>query len=92
MDVVELESDQKLTDSFCYRFNSRVAVLLEKNHKWKDAMALWVYAMYQAKIHENRVWAYRRALYCRKQCIKSDRDIDLPELDIPHVPVSVRKK
>ncbi|MGU3416471.1 ANR family transcriptional regulator [Enterobacter bugandensis] len=80
--VDDFESSMKFTDSFSYSFSSRIAVLLEKNHKWKDAMMQWTYAMHQAKIHENKVWAYQRALFCRKQYININKEIDLPDLDV----------
>jgi hypothetical protein len=65
MDAIDLENSINYTDNSCYRFNSRIAALLEKNHKWKDAMLQWIFVVQLAKHLENKVWAYQRALYCR---------------------------
>ena len=77
MDVIESEPDLKFTNAYCYRFNSKIAVFMERNHKWKDAMVQWIYAMHKARTYENREWAHQRALYCRKQCLKNDGEVDL---------------
>ncbi|MGX5056644.1 ANR family transcriptional regulator [Enterobacter asburiae] len=82
MDVIDLENSTNYTDNSCYRFNSRIAVLLEKNHKWKDAMLQWIFVVQLAKHLENKVWAYQRALYCRKQYINHGGQPELSESDI----------
>lgn len=48
-------------------------------------MEQWVYAMYLAESNENRGWAYQRALYCRKQCIKCDQETGLLANEMPEI-------
>lgn len=85
VDFIDSELVLKLADSYNYSFNSKIAAMLEKKHKWKEAMEQWACAMHQAKMHENQVWAYQRALYCRKQFLKTNMEINMSVVDLPDI-------
>ncbi|ATF94526.1 ANR family transcriptional regulator [Cedecea neteri] len=90
MDVINVKNTANhavlsFSEGYCYRFNSKIAVVLEKKQKWREAMEQWVYAMCLAESNENRRWAYQRALYCRKQCIKCDQEAGLLANEMPEI-------